>query len=234
MNYGILSHSEARAFFKKEINSQKLCNECRSARSEFRLKDQKYNSSYSNLLPGFSSSKVKIPIDVLVIAEAHGGGREKCFRKQLSLEKEVTEIGNYYRSDSIEKFHQYEMRKLFKRLDQKGKSWIFADLIRCFVWQGIDIAANLDGRINVQKAIGYCRKYLDKEIAFLKPKKIICLGNKVARDYFGIDERMIHGMEYKYNSKNTESVVIRSYFPSRNTADIWVTVGGWKEILAKI
>jgi hypothetical protein len=227
MKYGILRNSKFYNFFNKQINSRSLCKKCWSLRLKFRDKDQKYNSSYSNLLPGFSSPTVKKPIDVLVIALAHGGGRKSLFREQLSLKKEVTEIGNYYLIDPISKFHQYEMRHLFNWLNKNRKTWVFADLIRCFVWQGRDKGIGLDGSDNIIKAIGHCRKYLDKEINFLKPKKILCLGKRIAEDYFGIEEQLKHGEIYNRN-------IIWSYFPSRNNSDIWVTVGQWKSTLSKI
>jgi len=225
MKYGLLDNKTISNFFRKEINSCKYCKDCKLFRSVFSKKDKKHNNSYSNLLPGFSSKNLEIPIDVLVIAEAHGGGRKSTFRTQKELAIEVNEIGNYYLVDPIKKFHQKEMRDLFEELEKRNLTWVFADLIRCFVWQGNE--NKLDGRKNVQQSIIFCKKYLDKEISFLKPKKIICLGKKVAEKYFGIKDKLAHGSICKSN-------VIWSYFPSRNTADIWVASKGWTPIFTQI
>lgn len=232
--YGILENKNFFSFFDQNINSRKLCKECHNKRSVFALKDKKHNNSYSNLLPGFSSAKIKKPIDVLVIAEAHGGGRQNLFRKQKPLLEEVEVIGGYYLTDPVQKFHQYEMRKLFSWLDFNRKSWIFADLIRCFVWQGIDRQNKLKGKENIQEAIKLCRLYLDEEIAFVKPKRIVCLGGRVAREYFGIKDQLRHAAIYNIRLKGVNYNIIWSYFPSRNTADIWVKNGCWDKIFAEL
>ncbi len=225
MEHGIIIDAGAKKFFETEINSCKFCKECKEARVVFRDKDQRHNNSYSNLLPGFSSLQIEIPIDVLVIAEAHGGSRKSLFREQKSLEEEVLEIGGYYLVDSIQTFHQREMRRLFTQLNGKNLIWVFSDLIRCFVWNRKK--DTLDGRQNVEIAIRHCRKYLDNEINFLNPKKIVCLGKQVAKKYFGITAMLTHGAEYQSN-------IIWSYFPSGNTADLWVRNGEWEPVIQNL
>ena len=79
MTYGILTNQTCLTLFEK-INRRPYCNECQKKRSKFLEKDKKHNSCYSNLLLGFSSEDIDIPIDVLIVAEAHGGGREENFR----------------------------------------------------------------------------------------------------------------------------------------------------------
>jgi hypothetical protein len=217
MQYGILEHNNLVEYFEKEVNSCKYCKDCRAERLEYKKNDQKFGL-FSNLLPGFSSKTIKLPVDVLIIAEAHGG-RENLFRPQKNIYEEVKELGDYYRVEKLKKYHQQEMRDLFNRLEEKNLEWVFADLTRCFVWQG---------KINnTRKAINNCRKYMDKEIEYLKPKIIVCLGKRVAEEYFGIAEKLIHGNIYKDN-------IVWSYFPGRNTADIWVEHGGWVPILEQI
>lgn len=234
MKYGILEDKKLFKFFDKNINSRKFCKKCHKERLIFARRDKKHNNSYSNLLVGFSSAKINNPIDVLVITEAHGGGRQNLFREQKSLRKEVEVIGGYYLNDRIQKFHQYEMRRFFNWLDLNKKTWIFADLIRCFVWQGVDRQNKLVGKENIQKAIKHCRAYLDEEISFLKPRLIICLGRKVAREYFGIEDDLKHSSIYKIKLKGLNCTILWSYFPSRNTADIWVRNGGWEKIFTKL
>lgn len=228
IQYGILQHQTIKNFFEREINSRKLCLECIKEREERGLvdKDKKFGY-YSNLLPGFSSPKISIPVDVLIIAEAHGGGREGDFRQQQnSLDYEVANIGDYYLVNPINKFHQMEMRKLFQQLDSIGKTWVFADLIRCYVSQ--------KKKENLRAAIKFCQGYLKEEIGFLRPKVVICLGNKVAKNFFGIREKLEHGEKYEVKLNDKKITIIWSYFPSRNTADIWVANKGWDSVIAML
>lgn len=222
---GILNNELCRNLFEK-INKRPYCEECRGIRNEFRLKDMK-NGYYSNFIPGFSSRTLKIPLDVLIVAEAHGGGRPETFREQKNLDNEIDDLAKYYLSEHLKKFHQKEMRALLVELTSRGKSWIFTDLIKCFVWQGKD--NELKGKENKKEAIKRCSCYLDEQISILKPRKILCLGNTVAKEYFRLKKPM-HGKEYPVNG----NIIVHSTFPSRNTADIWVKNEGWKQILQKL
>ena len=78
--FGILKNKKTLKVFD-EINTKRLyCEQCRKDRISFSKSDKRHNDSFSNLLPGFSSSEIQIPLDVLVIADSHGGGRKETFR----------------------------------------------------------------------------------------------------------------------------------------------------------
>lgn len=240
IQYGILKNQKIRDFFNKEINSRKLCPECRKKREERGLadKDKKWLGHYSNLLPGFSSSKVTMPIDILIIAEAHGGGGNRYFRQECDyfrqdLNQEVASIGGYYLAEEINKFHQSEMRKLFRELDRLNKTWVFADLVRCYVYQ----SQRKKEKENWMIATKYCQEYLRKEINFLQPKIIICLGDKVAlfiKNFLGFREEFERGRKYEVKLNDNKITIIRSYFPSKNTADLWVANRGWDSVIARL
>ena len=68
-------------------------------------------------------------------------------------------------------FHQSEMRTLLSRLNDMGVSWIFTDLVKCFVWQGNE--GTMEGRDNFTIATSHCSKYLQQQLDVLKPKVII-------------------------------------------------------------
>ncbi len=222
---GILRNRKCRDLFEW-INQRPYCKRCWRERREFNNDDKKHNNSYSNLIPGFSSSSVKPPIDVLIIAESHGGGREESFKKQKDLSSEIENISSYYMDEKLEKYHQMQMRSLLQKLDKRNKSWIFTDLIKCYIWK--------KPKKNVEKAIEHCSKYLEEQIKILKPKTILVLGNLVARAYF-------RGVPNVRNLKHGETVqlddgskLVWSYFPSGNTADIWVRENGWVSVLRNL
>jgi hypothetical protein len=88
MECGILYHEKSRTLFEK-LNTRPLCQQCQNERSAYTNDDMKGWPLYlSNMLPGFSSQKIAIPLDVLVVAESHGG-REDYFRPQKDLDSEV-------------------------------------------------------------------------------------------------------------------------------------------------
>src|SRR5690606_33477447 len=128
----------------------------------------------SNLLPGFSSKKISLPIEILVVAESHGGGRPEGFSgKQKSLPVEVNELENYYRTQPLRKFHQNEIRTLLNHLDDLKVTWVFTDLVKCYV--------SKSNRQNLKMAADHCAKYLTRQIDVLKPQIIITLGNFVSK-----------------------------------------------------
>ncbi|MEM3407065.1 MAG: uracil-DNA glycosylase family protein [Candidatus Aenigmatarchaeota archaeon] len=215
-NIGILMNPECRKLFEK-INNRPFCKECQEKRAAFKEKEQK-KGHYSNLLPGFSSLKINIPLDILIIGEAHGG-RENLFREQKSLDSEVIEFNYFYRYEKLVTFHQKQMRELFDYLDNVNKTWVFTDLIKCFVWR--------KKRENEKIAISFCRRYLNEQIDFFKPRLILAIGIKVCKEYFGIKiDKLKHGKKYEISGKK----IISCIFPSRNTADIWIENGGWEKI----
>jgi len=229
MSFGILGDARCRPIYEK-INQRELCDKCQAERSPFAILDKKGKPFYSNLLPGFSSPEISIPVDVLIVAEAHGGGRHEDFRPQKELDYEISWLAAYYLTDTLRKFHQAQMRVLLQYLDTAKKSWAFTDLIKCFVWHGFDKKSNLDGEINWATAIKYCRGYLDQQIDLLQPRKILGLGGTVAK-YFELD-RPQHGSVQRIN--NHQSLYVHSIFPSQWTADQWIAKKGWEKVIQGI
>lgn len=228
--YGILAEP-SRRLFKKFNNERPFCDECKSERTKFSDKDRKGTPFYSNFLLGFSSKNTIVPIDVLIVGEAHGGGRKEDFReKQEELYTEIHQIAKYYRELPDKTFHQQQVRILLENLDRAGVSWVFTDLIKCFVWRGLDKDNDLDGRTNWNVAIKHCRKYLEGQIALLQPKKILGLGGTVTQD-FNIDKPEHGGI---YTIKVSNCSYIHSLFPSRWTADQWAVKKGWELIIPKL
>jgi len=133
------------------------------------------------------------------------------------LDYEVWQIARYYRSLPDKTFHQQQVRNLLEILDDKEKTWVFTDLIKCFVWHGKD--GDLDGRKNWQDAIEFCSTYLEEQIEFLKPRKILGLGNTVTQ-YF--------------KAHSHKPIYVGSLFPSQWTADLWVAREGWKPVITKL
>jgi hypothetical protein len=228
--YGILASEPSRGLFAK-FNKRPFCRECQSERSKFSEKDRKGTPFYSNLLLGFSSKNIMVPLDVLIVGEAHGGGRKEDFReKQKELFTEIHQIAKYYRELPDKTFHQQQLRILLENLDQAGVTWVFTDLIKCFVWHRHDEVNDLDGRMNWETAIKHCRTYLEEQIALLRPRKILGLGGTVSQ-YFNIDEPQ-HGGIYTIRIKSCS--YIHSLFPSRWTADQWAEKKGWDLIIPRL
>lgn len=233
MKYGILINEVSHQLFE-EINERTYCKDCQKKRSIFSSKDKKDNDCYSNLLPGFSSKKTSIPIDILIVAEAHGGGREDNFRPQKELKIEIDGLGAYYLESPLQKFHQSEMRKLLNILNENDKNWVFTDLIKCFVWKGRDKSKKLKSSKNKETAIEYCQKYLDKQIHTLRPKKVLSLGSIVTKKYFNLKGRICHGSVHTLSIKDHSFKLVYSIFPSMFTADKWIENGEWKDIITKL
>lgn len=233
MNYGILREKTCFKLFQR-INTRFLCNQCHRERLKFSIKDKKNNNSYSNLLPGFSSEKIKFPLDLLIVAQAHGGGRKEDFRNQVDLEAEIVNLAEYYLIKPIKKYHQQEMRYFLSYLNNKRINWVFTDLIKCFVWRGYDEKNNLDGSENVRIAIKNCSLYLKRQIKVLRPPKVLVLGKTVAIEYFELPNKLEHGNIYTGSIGDHEFPIVYSIFPSQFTADLWVEHGGWRKIFNNI
>lgn len=221
---GILKNETCKELFE-EINRQPCCEVCRDKRKKFAKHDKKYNEHYSNLLPGFSSEKIAIPLDILIVAEAHSGAGKESFREQKGLEEEIDEFAKYYLPENIETFHQQQMRVLLKHLNEEGRVWIFTDLIKCFVWHGKK--NELKGSENKNEAINHCRGYLNDQIKVLQPKIVISLGKTV---YYTLCKDSKSEFKHGGSSNNSEYTLISSYFPSRMTADLWVKNKDWGPI----
>ncbi len=229
MSYDILGNGHSRHLFEK-INRRELCDECHWERSSFADFDKKGNPpQYSNLLPGFSSEKVDVPLDILVVGEAHGGGRKDDFRPQLDLDSEVCRIFRYYATLPDKTFHQAQIRVLLNKLDDLGVMWVFTDLIKCFVWYRSNREKSLDGTVNKRIAISYCRRLLEEQLSILQPKCVIGLGNTVA-EFFGL-KKPGHGSSHTVVSNAQRFIFIYSLFPSQWTADQWVRREGWEPVM---
>jgi len=230
---------------RSEINAAGLCHHCRyNQRSNWVSKDHRYNNHYSNFIIGFSTDIVPKDLDnvILIVAESHGGGREREFRDSWSMKKEIKNLGDYYRCDRIVNFHQLAMRYLFQILDEQSIPWIFTDLVKCFVYKGDKDG----GKRNWKIAIDNCARLLDKQINAISPSKIIVLGGEVRGRYFGIRKRdwsentTPHGAVVVKDFKNTnrklsKSVqhLVLSYFPSQFTADDFLEKG-WNDVVASL
>ena len=238
MKCGILGNVACRTVFEW-INERPICPQCRTARKKFKDKDRKGKRGYSNLVPGFSSKKLDIPIDIMIVGQGHGGKQEKSFRKQRTLEEEIEwALEGYGRSGNHPmSFHAQEMKELFDALDTRKKTWVYTDLVKCYVWSGVDKKDNLKGSENFKKAIGYCRNYLQKQIQVLKPRTVLTLGGLVTRvlvPTFLEGKHKLNDFVYEGEIEGHKCRIVSSYFPSRYTADLWVKSRKWKPALAKL
>jgi Uracil DNA glycosylase superfamily len=225
--FGILNGSCAKVF--GQINDRTLCKGCRDRRKQFDTVDKKGTGHFSNALPGFSSSIVE-PLDVLIVADSHSGARKKCFRDQGGLDGEVRELYEHYCTDELTTYHQLQIRNLLQELNKKQKTWVFTDLVKCYVWHRN--TAELNGAINRDLAIKECRKYLKLQIECLNPHTILCLGKTVFTEVAkllndNLDCVPSHGQ--RYGDK-----MVFSYFPSARTADLFVMNKEWNLILENI
>jgi hypothetical protein len=227
MASGILNGTCAKVF--EYINDRTLCKACRDGRRRFNTLDENGTGHFSNALPGFSSSIVE-PLDVLIVADSHSGARKNCFREQGRLDEEVKELHEHYCSDELTTYHQLQIRNLLHELDERKKTWVFTDLVKCYVWHRN--TGELSGAINRDLAIKECRKYLKQQIDCLKPSTVLCLGKAVFVEVTkllnnNIDDIPSHGQ--RYGDK-----ILFSYFPSGRTADLFVVNKEWSRILENI
>ena len=228
MKYGILTNQTCRDLYKK-INKGYKCEDCKKQRSKFSKKDRE-GTAYNNLLPGFSSEILKLPIDILIVAEAIGPHRALDFQQKFDLGSAISRLAEYYLVKDLEKFHQDRIRALLEYLNSKRSTWVFTDLIKCFVWQRSDKKQkNLKGSENKEIAIGNCRTYLNEQIKVLRPQKVLCLGKTVATQYFKLPNELKHSNIYHPNPiGNHKFPLIYSTFPSGYTADLWIKMGDGK------
>ena len=118
------------------------------------------------------------------------------------------------------------MRKLFSRLNKMEVSWVFTDLVKCYVYD-----KKTDGAINFEMAKGHCRNYLNDQIRNLKPKLILTLGKTVFKQLTDFKNAPEHGVIVNCNKHMT---IVHSIFPSERTANMWVKNGGWREVVRGI
>ncbi len=226
MNYGILDLDVTYKLFDK-INKRKLCAKCKEERKLYLPADRKNYGCESNLLLGFSSPQIRIPLDLLIIAQAHAGGKQ-TYRSQRDTNFEVKNLGDYYLDpernlNNLRTFHQKECRILFRYLNSRKISWLFTDLIKSYV---------SSDKKNMQIAVKHCSKYLTEQIQILEPKKILCLGKLVSKHISKLESKQIqHGSVFVTHINNKNTRIIFSMFPSARTSDKWIEIGGWRKII---
>ena len=234
MAQGILTNEKVKEYYENLNFNLHQCNQCRTARIKYEQHDKKKTGHYCSVGMGFSSERLSIPIDVLILSESHGGGDKAGFREQKTLQKEINEFNYYYREYDIVKFNQYLIRQLVSTLDKMNKTWLFTDLLKCFVAKEED---------NMTLAIQYCSIYLMEQLSLLRPKVIICLGNKAftfLKQYFDLKEvpkkkhGSIYDITFNSNGISFDSKIITSLFPSQWNADRWVANDGWNPIIEKV
>ena len=209
----------------ERLNQRSLCADCFSSRSEFEKEDRQNGKlpTRSNMLLGFHPTQSFDHLDVLVLAESHGGGRSESFYyPNKSFKEELDGLYFYYMNAPIEKFHQQQMRNLLEHMDKHGISWIFTDLVKSYVAKSKD---------NFKRAIGHCVHYLDEQMSLYKPRIIICMGDhnySYMAAKFNLPKRAEHGDVYHIPTLNAK--LVKVYFPSANTANHWARVDGWEKI----
>lgn len=183
-----------------------LCGECRSRRRKFKKADQKGHGRFSNFLIGFSNSEIHAlekGIDVLFVLESHGG-HEDAFKEEKDFrtaDQSAVWLRDYYLSEKIKKFHQYEIRKLLAVLrdERPPLQYFITDVVKCYVAK--------EGR-NMLQAERYCSQYLKDQIDLLDPKIFVTFGNSAYKAMKRI------GL--------SEDKIVRLVFPGSRSADRWV------------
>lgn len=213
----------------EQINERPYCQNCFEARKGFDVADRKKGKfpTRSNMLLGFYTKLEFVKINVLVLAESHGGGRADSFYyPNKSFKDELNGLYHYYMESPIHKFHQQQMRILLKYFDEQKISWLFTDLVKSYVTKD---------KINFEAAISHCVQYLDEQLDLYKPDVIICMGDynyKYMATKFSLPKQANHADVFKIDETNI--LLIKSYFPSRNTADYWAESGGWDPIINEL
>jgi len=183
---------------EKAIFEGKCCKDCRKEREDFqsplkqtkekskktvKCNDKKYYyfgiDRCSDMLVGIHSKNCKPPIDVLLVIFGHGGGPWE--RESLKFEAMKKEMETYYHDKDkyIETFHQFAIRELLDKLDEKHVSWYLTDLIKCYVH-----TYKIRGDKNKEKAICFCKNYLERQVTLLRPKMTVLFGGDVQKGIF--------------------------------------------------
>lgn len=224
--FGVLSDPSLKEAFTR-VNEGYYCGLCRKERASFAERDKK-QGQFSNRLPGFSSKKVGRRTDVFIVAHAHAGTDLDRFRGQKTLAGEMSEMADYYRGEPDKSFHQQQVRRLLEQLDEMGKSWVFADVVKCFVWK-----KGADGEENLRAATKHCTQYLEAQLKACQPHRVVTLGDAVDRA-LGIP-RLAHGASVdNVRCAGLTLTVVHSMFPSGRTADAWIRAQGWERVLERL
>jgi len=200
-------------YFDKLISRfevDKICGECKRMRAFAEEADKKGHATRSAFEIGTWShapEELKVPVDVLIVAEGHGGGNEHWSdnpRGQFDVA-----LNFYDYSISKERtFFNLEVCRMMKRLDELEINWFFTDMMKCFV--SFNAPKRKDN--NFCLALQECRKHLVRQVDMLKPKVIVCLGNLVSKN-FG---------EFFEGQQDILDRMIPCKFPSQMAANSWV------------
>ena len=180
-------------------------------------------------MPGFASERVDVPLDLLVIGNAHAGTVAGDFRDQWSLADEIQRMDSYYRELPDKSYHQQQVRLLLEKLNRMSMTWVFTVLVKCFVWNNTPEAK----RNNVDVAIGYCKRYLQDQLRTCVPKVVVSLGRMAARE-LGLKNWEHGGEPQQVRYGDQELSVVTSMFPSAMTANRWIQQRGWEPVLGQM
>ena len=125
------------------------------------------------------------------------------------------------------------LNKLLELAGLKREKVYICNVIKCY----------LPDNKPTEEQIRICSRYLDEQIALIKPKVIIPLGN-VAKDYvfekFGVEKKSmgkLHGKVFEINSLYGKVKIIPMYHPSaalRNPGLRKVLEEDWKRLRGKL
>lgn len=207
----------------EQMNARPHCAVCKEARRESGGGDVKHGSR-SNMLLGFHTQQEFDALDVLVLAESHGGGRKESFYyPNKTVQEELSGLYHYYMDATIEKFHQQQMRELFKFLDVNDIKWLFTDLVKSYVSKRPEE--------NFSAAIHHCSQYLNEQLNLYRPRKILSMGSYNYRYFaskYNLPPRAKHGDVF--NLEPLGARLIHVTFPSAMTANHWAKAQGWEPI----
>jgi len=244
-----------------------ICEECRNKRFGFGCIHQEKNKKISYLDKNRIWGKKKVTMhsycppylgffhpenldensfcgkNVFFILESMGGGRPWKKKSDMTFEEPMKELEEYYLSKPIERFHQYCIREILKKMDEKIIPFFVTDVVKCFV-----VRSN---RKNFTTAAEICStNFLRKQIFTLKPKVIVVFGGR-ARDAlkgFAANESKskfaaLHtenhskkiDIELTEKEQHYKTSLIYSIFPTANrNADDWVRLEAKENLLKAI
>lgn len=247
--------------------SDKICEECRSRRSSFGYLEKERDKEISYLEKNKIWKKEKVKVDfycppylgffhpenpdknsyyrenVFFILESIGGGRPWKRKSNITFEEPMKEQEEYYLSKPIERFHQYCIREILGKMDERTIPFFVTDVVKCFVVKS--------DRKNFATAAEMCStNFLLKQIFALKPKVIVVFGGD-ARDAlkrFATNESKgkfaaLHtenhskkiDIELTDKEQHFETSLIYSIFPTANrNADAWVRMEAKENLLKAI
>lgn len=238
--------------------SDKICEECRSRRSSFGCIDKEKKRQWKNkkvkvdfycpphlgfFHPENSDENSFCRKHVFFVLESIGGGRPWKRKSDITFEEPMKEQEKYYLSKPVERFHQYCIREILDKMDERTIPFFVTDVVKCFVVRS--------ARKNFTTAAEICStNFLRKQIFALKPRVIVVFGG-LARDAlksFTANESKgkfaaLHtenhskkiDIELKDKEQHYEASLIYSIFPTANrNADDWVRLNAKENLLEAI